>query len=458
MKASEFLKTLPERPTREREALILQAVRNGHALPPRWAKIHSYAGTSEAVIEVAEDALAIGEPDDWVRVTVNHTTAQEIADHLGCALPTTRIANLAYAQAAVRLSPCFQKPDAQMAFTSRMVQHHRKIEEKRAGRPGLVSNVGKDWVLTNRLAGNPNHAANYGWFDTGAPNKKLWQTLGLAHDRWHVDYSQTVRLVNRTLTVDGTVVQLDDVLRSGELAALVSDEGPLRIVRHPGVGVGGTRGLGALLDAPAFPPESAVLPFIPFVGARNYTRASGRATDLIVIHTMEAVEKGSTAEAVATWFAGTHAPRASAHYCVDNNSIVQCVHEEDVGWHAPGANQNGIGIEHAGFASQTSAQWDDAYSVAMLDLSARLVADICRRRSIPVAFVNEAGLQSGARGITTHAAVTRAFRRSSHTDPGGKFPMDAFLAKVRGYAACAPSDDGARFEAPKDDGGPEAAV
>src|SRR5690242_13947222 len=138
MKATEFLRTLPERPTREREALILEAVRNGHHLPIRWAPVYSYAAGQEAVLEVAEDALAIGEPDDWVRVTVSHTTAQQIADILDLALPTTRISNLAYSQAAVRVSPCIQKPDARMAYTSRMVQHHRAIEAKRAGRPGLV--------------------------------------------------------------------------------------------------------------------------------------------------------------------------------------------------------------------------------------------------------------------------------------------------------------------------------
>ena len=89
-----------------------------------------------------------------------------------------------------------------------------------------------------------------------------------------------------------------------------------------------------------------------FVQARNYTRGRSNAIDVLVIHTMESPEKPDTAESVANWFGGATAPEASAHYCIDSDSIVQCVHDEDVAWHAPGANHNGLGFEHAGRAAQ----------------------------------------------------------------------------------------------------------
>src|SRR5205809_2755015 len=112
----------------------------------------------------------------------------------------------------------------------------------------------------------------------------------------------------------------------------------------------------------------------PFIQARNFTATSGRSVDVLVIHTMEAPETANTAENVAKWFAGSTAPQASAHYCIDANSIVQCVQDDDVAWHAPGANSDGIGFEHAGFASQGRSDWNDAYSSAMLERSAGLVA------------------------------------------------------------------------------------
>ena len=85
----------------------------------------------------------------------------------------------------------------------------------------------------------------------------------------------------------------------------------------------------------------------PFVASPHVNHTSGRRIDLIVVHTMEMDEKGSTAESCASWFQNP-AAGVSAHYCVDADSIVQCVKEEDVAWHAPGANHDGIGIEHAG--------------------------------------------------------------------------------------------------------------
>lgn len=172
----------------------------------------------------------------------------------------------------------------------------------------------------------------------------------------------------------------------------------------------------------------------PFVQARNYTRVSGgRKVDLIVIHTMESPEKPDTAEAVAAWFAGSTAPQASPHYCIDADSIVQCVRLDDVAWCAPGANSNGIHLEHAGRAAQTLADWSDPYSTAMLQLSAELTADLCKRFSIPATFLDAAALQRGERGITTHAEVSKAFPKNSsgHWDPGPNFPMLKYIAQVK---------------------------
>jgi lysozyme family protein len=240
MKGSHFVATLPEKPVPEREKKILDAVRAGLSLPIEWFAIETSWEGHQGTIFVAADALAIGEPDDWVRVNVSHTTAQQIADVLAAALPTTKISDLAYMQATVVLPPCTQTPDDQMSYTSRMVRHHREIEVHRAGRAGLVRNVGKEWVLTNRLVGQPKQAANYGWFTPAGPSTlgsglQGWQLLSIKHVRSHVDYSQTLCLVKRTMLVDGVERDLADVLRSPDLWGLVSDEGPLHIVRHPGV-------------------------------------------------------------------------------------------------------------------------------------------------------------------------------------------------------------------------------
>jgi N-acetyl-anhydromuramyl-L-alanine amidase AmpD len=169
----------------------------------------------------------------------------------------------------------------------------------------------------------------------------------------------------------------------------------------------------------------------PFIESPHVTRTGGqRQIDLIVIHTMEMDEKGETAENCAQWFRNPGA-KVSAHYCVDADSIVQCVRDQDVGWHAPGANHDGIGIEHAGRAKQTGRDWSDPYSKAMLERSAALVADLCKKYKIPVTWLHAADLKAGKRGITTHKAVSDAFKRGTHWDPGQGFPVEPYLALVR---------------------------
>ena len=184
---------------------------------------------------------------------------------------------------------------------------------------------------------------------------------------------------------------------------------------------------------------------ITSIPSPNFTRGRARNVRLIVIHTVEAPERGTIAEDVArNWFAKSEA-KSSSHYIVDNDSIVRCVDEANTAWATPGANADGLQIEHAGYAAQNPGQWGDDYSSAMLELSARLTADLCRRYAIPAVHLTPAQLAAGARGIIGHIDATNAYGpRGGHTDPGPSFPWDAYIAKVRGHlgqaASVAPSN------------------
>jgi N-acetyl-anhydromuramyl-L-alanine amidase AmpD len=177
---------------------------------------------------------------------------------------------------------------------------------------------------------------------------------------------------------------------------------------------------------PRFDPNA-----IPYVEAANWSKhlQHPQPKSVVVLHCMEWPEKPDSAEWCAGFFAGTKgpAPQASAHYCVDADSVICCVPPDRVAWHAPGANANGIGIEHAGYARQTAAQWLDDYSLRMLQLSAELTAWLCKRFGIPVQFIGAEHLRRGARGITTHAEVSRAFGKSTHMDPGPFFPINEYV-------------------------------
>jgi N-acetyl-anhydromuramyl-L-alanine amidase AmpD len=169
---------------------------------------------------------------------------------------------------------------------------------------------------------------------------------------------------------------------------------------------------------------------IPFLQAKFFTSpAEPRKIELVVLHSAVVPELFDRAEWLMKLCA-TNDRKASWHYAVDGDSITQSVREEDIAWHAPGANQRGIGIELATAGMPTRADWEDQYSRKMLELAAFLTAGICVRRSISPFFVDAAGLIEGRRGITTHAEVSKAFKRSDHMDPGPAFPMESFLADV----------------------------
>ena len=71
---------------------------------------------------------------------------------------------------------------------------------------------------------------------------------------------------------------------------------------------------------------------------------------------MEASEYSGRAESTAMYFHDVPDDRrVSSHYCVDNDSVIQCVKLRDSAWtvgNRPG-NNRGINWELSGFARQT---------------------------------------------------------------------------------------------------------
>jgi len=177
-----------------------------------------------------------------------------------------------------------------------------------------------------------------------------------------------------------------------------------------------------------------------FVQAKWYGPGRTVPIRVIVIHDMEAPEGPMTAENVAHWFATMPASsKASAHVCVDNNSAVRCVADGDRAWHAPGANSDGLGIELAGYARQSRAEWLDQYSKGVLENAAKVVAGWCRKHSIPARKLSVAELKAGKKGIVGHIDVSKAYGQTNHYDPGPNFPWDYFLGRVNAHLNPKPS-------------------
>lgn len=174
----------------------------------------------------------------------------------------------------------------------------------------------------------------------------------------------------------------------------------------------------------------------PFVKAKVFKAVSGkRKVRLIVMHSMEAPEKVDTAENTARFFQHPPSP-ASAHLCIDNNSIVQCVLDNNQAAAAPGANHDGVHLELAGFAKQTEAEWLDAYGVLLLNNAAEAAGQYCLKYDIPVRRLTNSELKDGqTKGFVSHSQVSEVFKKSTHTDPGKGFPWEFFLERVEQHRA-----------------------
>ncbi|MFO0175351.1 MAG: hypothetical protein ACK51X_00710, partial [Planctomycetota bacterium] len=104
--------------------------------------------------------------------------------------------------------------------------HDRMVDAQTAREPGdaLVAGHKKDVVLSTLLQEWPDRVVLYGWHRRdGTPI----QPKSKAHTTPHVDYSHGIRLVARTVLLDGRPTTLDAVLADPRLCALLSDEGPL---------------------------------------------------------------------------------------------------------------------------------------------------------------------------------------------------------------------------------------
>jgi hypothetical protein len=122
----------------------------------------------------------------------------------------------------------------------------------------------------------------------------------------------------------------------------------------------------------------------------------------------------------------------SWHYSVDPDETFQCSYDSYICWHAP-PNSHSIGIEMADYPgpvpgdSPGSARWKALKRVwrwrttnqqKMLRRTAELVAHLCAAYGLPPTYVAASGLVAGQKGWTTHAQVSKAFRQSTHWDPG----------------------------------------
>jgi hypothetical protein len=163
----------------------------------------------------------------------------------------------------------------------------------------------------------------------------------------------------------------------------------------------------------------------------------GKSPTSVVIHSTDA---DNPASSTANFF-NSPADSGSAQAVADNDGGFTCVPDDAVCAGAPPLNQEGLHIEQPGLVTdRNGVPWTrDVWlsHSAQLTRVAFWTAQKCKTFDIPIRLLEADDLVregEGARGITSHKAVSEAFHQSSHTDPGPNFPWDVFMELVQGFS------------------------
>jgi hypothetical protein len=217
----------------ERELRIQHELQAGNipkflrALVPIRLRSGAENGTPvDIVICAAPDYLAIGSDDDFLLMPMRLSTALSTAGNFGFTLPTPRMVDAIYAQAAVHFVPQPLPAGSEMRSTEYSMRHNELVGAQRAALDvslgELVAGDKKDLVLTNRLRSHLDRVAIYGWHSTEG---KPIQSLSTVHGWRYADYSHGARLISTRVFIDGRGRSIFDVMQDSRLARVLSSEG-----------------------------------------------------------------------------------------------------------------------------------------------------------------------------------------------------------------------------------------
>lgn len=223
----------------EREVVLWQELERGN-VPAFLGRLVPV--TTSAIVDgtvrtarfwVAPDWFGFGTEADWFRMPMAPPLAQRIADRLDCTLPTRRMSDAIWQQAAVKVAPRPISPkEHDICSVAQFHRHHGMVEAQLQGadRAQLVAGAKKDVVVSALVAAHPRRVVIYGWHQ---PDGKPIQPLSKVHGFGHVDYSHGIRFVARAMELDGRPTTVAAVLADPKLHVLLSDEGPIMVTRYP---------------------------------------------------------------------------------------------------------------------------------------------------------------------------------------------------------------------------------
>ena len=232
---SSFIKKVEDLSFDLREKEIVDEILSGNipgflrnTVPISYTRVDKEGRSYLVEIRVFPDYLSIGSDDDFVRIPMGPIAAQRIADSLGASMPTRLIVDTIDSRAQARLAPFPFRPKGERNTWPIVFEDHNKVinalfDEAELTPGMLVSGLKKDVVITNKLSDplRTHHVTIYGWhYKNGKPIQPLYN----GHIDIYVDYSHGIRLISRSIKVNGEIMDIEDILKSPDLYFLLSDE------------------------------------------------------------------------------------------------------------------------------------------------------------------------------------------------------------------------------------------
>jgi hypothetical protein len=233
-----FMQRITSMSIDERDEAIFEEISNGN-IPNAFRKVNHITKILQDAnnvsylveIEIMPDFLAIGSDQDFCRIPMLPLTAQRIVTLFGASLPTSKISDLAWEFAEIKLDPwsLTTTPDTGMVTVPRFIQHNQMIEEQRVPLNKQLSTPitghKKDIIITNRMATDTNGRNSvyiYGWHQL--PSGEPIQNIYGGHGINYTDYSHGTRVINQEMLINGEVKKISDILRDPVKYRLISKE------------------------------------------------------------------------------------------------------------------------------------------------------------------------------------------------------------------------------------------
>jgi hypothetical protein len=196
--------------TRQEQALLEELQQN----PPLFKSIVLRDSDNTLELLVSDDYLFL----EGIRVSLLPVTAQKVADHFNCILPTKNLVDKIWRSCDVKLSP--KTVGTNRGSFETLKAHSEEIDKQLNGRSfNLLGGHKKDIVINKRIP--KGKVIIYGWhYLDGRPI----QPETSVHGDFYKDYSHGTRLISRTVVLNGKNKDIWEVINSEVWEKLVGDK------------------------------------------------------------------------------------------------------------------------------------------------------------------------------------------------------------------------------------------